>query len=83
MMNGGSKEYRKLQNPSRDIKKFYKEEIPNFHEALVEKHAKLFEEHKKAKLTEGKEHNIEASFMNIILCDIEILSHLPLVAKMN
>lgn len=69
-MNGGMTEYNALASPPNDLRKFT-EEMPKIHELIVEKHPKQFQDHLRRKIT--KKNNIKASFMNIILCDIENL----------
>lgn len=70
IINGGMTEYNALKNPPKDLKKFT-EEIPKIHELLMAKHSKQYQDHLAKKQKKKELHNVPASFMNIILCDIE------------
>ena len=73
VMNGGFEDYLKLENPSADFKEFYETEIKNIHQNLCIRHAALYTKHITAResMSPPKIFNHAASFMNIILCDIE------------
>ena len=71
IMNGGTEEYKALENPSKEMVTFASSEILNIHNLIAAKHSEQFEAHKKARIAKGKNYNHKASFMNIILCDIE------------
>ena len=70
IINGGMTEYNALKNPPKDLKKFT-EEIPKIHELIIVKHSKQYQDHLARKQKKNDIHNVPASFMNIILCDIE------------
>jgi len=67
IINGGMTEYNALAAPPNDLRKFT-EEIPKIHELVVERHPNNIKSLEKEKKSLA---NVKASFMNIILCDIE------------
>ena len=71
VMNGGSSAYKKLENPSIDLHKFYSDEIINIHDSIAFKYADEFKNHRDKRVARDITYNHRASFMNIILCDIE------------
>ena len=71
VMNGGTKKFNELEDPSEELIEFKETEIRNIHDLIANKHRELYEDHKKARIAKDKKVNHKASFMNIILCDIE------------
>ena len=71
IINGGKIAYKKLKNPSEELQEFYNTEIKNIHNNIALKHHDKFIKHKEERIANDKNHNHKASFMNIILCDIE------------
>ena len=71
IMNGGSKELELLKNPSLDILELYTNEIPSIHDAIIFKHYSIFQKHRNNRINNNIKFNHKASFMNIIICDIE------------
>jgi hypothetical protein len=71
VLNGGSAAYNEVKNPSPDLKTFYKTEIKNIHKLLSASFNKKYQKHKENRIANGKDRNHKASFMNVILCDIE------------
>ena len=71
IMNGGSKEYLSIENPSPEIKYFYEHEIKGIHKRLTEVFPKDFKKRVKQNQKNGKDYNHEGSFMNILLCNLE------------
>ena len=73
VMNGGCEEYYKIKNPSKDLKEFFETEIKNIHQIISMRHHELYTKHITSRegATPPKVFNHAASFMNIILCDIE------------
>lgn len=71
VMNGGSKDYQAIENPTDDLKQFYESEIPQIHDQVAFRFQKKFNKHKEKREKKDIEYNHKASFMNIILCDLE------------
>lgn len=71
IMNGGSKEYLSIENPSPEIKYFYEHEIKGIHKRLTEIFPKDYQKRVKRNLKNNKNYNHEGSFMNILLCNLE------------
>lgn len=78
IINGGNAEYSKISEPSSDLEQFYNYEITDIHNKISKKHNDLYKEHKQKREDDGITFNHKASFMNVILCDIEnkILQHM-------
>lgn len=71
VINGGKKDFKKLETPTDELIEFYDDEMPNIHNKICSKFKDLFKEHEKKRKDGGKDYNHKASFMNHILCDIE------------
>jgi phage/plasmid-associated DNA primase len=71
IINGGTRDFKKLENPTDELIEFYEDEMPNIHNRICSKFKELFKEHEKKRKGNGKNYNHKASFMNHILCDIE------------
>jgi len=71
VINGGVEAYKNVENPSDDLMDFYENEIKNIHNVIASKHKDKFKIHQENRVKMGKTYNHKASFMNIILCDIE------------
>ncbi len=70
VLNGGSEDYKKLKTKTPFIENF-KNEMQEIHKLFATTHEKEFQEHAETKRATGKSWNLEASFMNTFLCDIE------------
>jgi len=71
IMNGGCKAFFEIKNPGSDMKYFHKYEIKDIQNSVVRTFPAKFKKHLERRVAEGETWNHEASFMNIILCDIE------------
>ena len=71
IINGGRKEYKNIENPTPELTEFFSNEILLIHDKISEYHHTEFKQHCLNKIAGGKKWNHKASFMNIILCDIE------------
>lgn len=72
IINGGSRAYDSIKQPTKDLRKFYDSEMPDIHEAIIEKHPEEYAKHKKIRIEKDKKFkNHKASFLSAILCDIE------------
>jgi len=71
VINGGSKDYNAIENKSDDYINFYNVEIKNIHATLASRYLSKFEAHRAKRVKNGENNNHEASFMNILLLDVE------------
>lgn len=71
VMYGGSKEYNTIQNPSADLKNFYVTEIRLIHDQIAFHFQKKFAKHETKREKKDIKYNHKASFMAVILCDME------------
>lgn len=70
IMNGGTRDYKKLANPPDVVKLFYGE-CHSIWKQLIALDPKRFEECKAARIKAGKDYNHDGSFANKMLCDFE------------
>ena len=72
ILNGGKTLYKKIESPTDELKTFYVKEIKNIHNSLCEIFEEKFTAFKLRKKSLGnKMWNLEAKFVNTILCDLE------------
>jgi hypothetical protein len=70
IINGGTAEYNKIKNPSADLVLLIPE-MKIIHNLIINDNRELYEKHKNERIEKKKTYNHEASFMNIILRDLE------------
>lgn len=71
IMNGGRKDFEALETRPGPVTEFFYNEIPSIHSKVCTLHPKEYDEHVCKRVAQGITNNHEASFVNVIMCDIE------------